>query len=323
MITSTDFAEKQILFVDPREGEGKFGLRFQNSNLLLTRDEKPYKKISAHRLLSVFIIGDLTLTTKLIEKAGSFGISIFLLKRNFGPYAQMNSSAEGNYLLRMRQYSLTEKEELKIAKEIVKQKIKNQARLLGKVKEDEVKNILNQVDVCKDVKTLLGYEGNYASIFFKEYFKDVSWRRRAPRTKEDIPNLLLDIGYTILFNFLESFLRLYGFDVYKGVYHKQFFARKSLVSDVQEPFRSIIDKALLRGYKLGIVDENDFSFNKNKKEFMLPWKYSGKYYRMFSEAIMDRKMEIYDFVYAFYRHVMLPEENDLKTFNINKNYHNK
>ena len=75
--------------------------------------------------------------------------------------------------------------------------------------------------------TLLGVEGNYSKYFFKTYLVPAGWRRRAPRTKEDIPNLLMDIGYTYLFNFIDSLLRLHGFDTYKGYYHKLFFDDKA------------------------------------------------------------------------------------------------
>lgn len=323
MITPTDAQEKQILFVDPRSDEGKFGLRFANGNLVLTRDEKATDKISVHRLLAVFVLGDFTMTSKLIEKSKEHGVSLFLLKRNFAPYAALNAEAEGNYLARKRQYSLSEKEELELARFLVQNKLKNQARLLGKVKDVDFKSLLERVKKARDRQELLGLEGNFAKEFFKEYFAEIGWRRRAPRTKEDIPNLLLDIGYTVLFNFTEAMLRLHGLDVYKGVYHQLFFARKSLVTDLQEPLRSIIDKALLKAYKLGQIREEDFEFNKRKQEFYLPWKNSARYYRIFSEEIMERKVEIYEFVRVFYRHMMLPQENKLKEFNINKNYHNK
>jgi len=44
---------------------------------------------------------------------------------------------------------------------------------------------------------------------------------------------------------------------------------------------------------------------------------------LFADEIMDRKMEIFAFVQPFYRHIMLPSENKLVSFNINKNYNKK
>ena len=324
MIQSTDFKEKQVLFVDTRSHKGKSALRFQNSNFLYLKDDKPVNKISCHNLIAVFLIGEMTLTTQLIRQAKEHGVSLYFLKHNFAPYASVGANAEAHYLLRQRQYTMSEEENMEVARHLVINKIKNQARLLGlKTSSAEVKEAIQKAKSASDMKSLLGVEGNFSKKFFSEYFAEIDWRRRAPRTREDIPNLLLDIGYTVLFNFIDSLLRLYGFDIYKGVYHQLFFGRKSLVSDVQEPFRSIVDKALLKGYKLSIVDENDFNFNTRKREFELPWKNASKYYRLFADEIMDRKMEIFAFVQAFYRHIMLPSENKLASFNINKNYNKK
>lgn len=94
----------------------------------------------------------------------------------------------------------------------------------------------------------MGLEGTVAKAFFAAYFQDLNWHGRHPRMKSDIINVVLDIGYTILFNFMESFLRMFGFDLYVGVYHRLWFKRKSLVCDLIEPFRCIVDHTVLLGF---------------------------------------------------------------------------
>jgi len=100
------------------------------------------------------------------------------------------------------------------------------------------------------VDSLRGLEGNASKLFFSAYFKEIGRHRRAPRTKEDILNLLLDIGYSYLYRFIESNLNLYGFDIYKGFYHTLFFERKSLVCDLVEPWRCIMEKKIRKMYNL-------------------------------------------------------------------------
>jgi len=90
-----------------------------------------------------------------------------------------------------------------------------------------------------------------------------------PRTRNDIINFLMDIGYSFLYNFIEANLCLYGFDVYKGVYHKLFYERKSLACDLVEPFRCIIDKKIRKMHNLGQINEQDFKF-KNGEYTILP-----------------------------------------------------
>ena len=76
----------------------------------------------------------------------------------------------------------------------------------------------------------------------------------------------------IFFNFIECNLRLYGFDIYRGFYHTLFYERKSLVCDLVEPFRCIIDQAIYRAYRLKQIDLNDFG-HKNHQYYLQYKKY--------------------------------------------------
>lgn len=104
----------------------------------------------------------------------------------------------------------------------------------------------------------MGIEGVSAKLYFQSLFKEHNWKARRPRAKQDITNCLMDVGYTILFNVINALLEMYGFDVYVGILHTQFFHRKSLVCDLEEPFRPIIDAALIKAMNLGQVSEKDF-----------------------------------------------------------------
>jgi len=145
-------------------------------------------------------------------------------------------------------------------------------------------------------------------VYFGEYFKDISWRRRAPRTKEDLPNFLMDMGYTFLFNFVDSVLRLHGFDTFKGFYHRLFFQRRSLACDLMEPFRPLIDKQILKSFNLKQVKENDFKVENGAHK--LPFENNAKYDQIFLECLMDNKEMIFNYVHNFYRSVMDPVKNE-------------
>ena len=112
----------------------------------------------------------------------------------------------------------------------------------------------------------------------------------------------MDIGYTILFNIINALLEMYGFDVYVGILHTQFFHRKSLVCDLEEPFRPIVDAAILKALNLGQVSEKDFW--KNQNQYILPWKNSKKYVGLILEALMECKNEIFIYLQSYYRSFM-------------------
>ena len=220
--------------------------------------------------------------------------------------ARINSGAEGNTLLRFKQYTLESSRKLEIAKALVQLKIKNQASLLTQMRylsaeDKQIRDELLQIDVndAENAKELLGIEGNASKIFFSTYFRTLHWKRREPRCKQDINNLLLDIGYTYLFNFMEGLLALYGFDLYCGVYHTFFYQRKSLVCDMIEPFRCIIDRRLRKAYNLGQIDEQDFFVSDH--HYHLQWKYQQKYIRLFMKDIMDEKEYLFRFCQNYYR----------------------
>ena len=54
----------------------------------------------------------------------------------------------------------------------------------------------------------MGLEGIVSKSFFAAYFQNNNWTVRRPRIKSDALNATLDIGYTILFNYIESFVRI-------------------------------------------------------------------------------------------------------------------
>ncbi len=306
MIYLPDFKEKSILFInsgDLNESKIKFG----NDNIIFLKDGKINNRVSCHKVFAIFIIGEISITSVLIKKCLSYGVSLFLLDRSFKVYASFGAKAEGNYLLRMKQYSFDK--ELVFAKHIVKNKVFNQMRLLRQRKilpKDEYHNlkkiIFAKIEIAKDNQELLGLEGSRQRDFYSLYFKDLGWYKRMPRTKVDEFNLLLDMGYTFLFNYCDSLLRLYGFDTYKGFYHKLFFQRKSLSCDIMEPFRCIIDSCLLKVFHLKQVDKGDFKIIKGR--YTLDFRKSQKYAEIFLQAISSRKEEIFNFVYGFYKAVL-------------------
>jgi len=320
MLTLPDFQQKQILFIQT-DNNSENKIKFHNENIVFLKNDNVENRASCHKVFCIFIIGNLSITTELIKQCKNFGISLFFLKPNLNLYAYINSIAEGNYLLRMKQYNLSEKEELEIAKKILINKVKNQLSLLNsrnlEIKNLNFEDIENKIKESKDSQNLLGIEGNFSKEFFKIYFQDINWYARMPRVKPDIPNFLLDIGYTYLFNFIDALLCLFGFDTYKGFYHKLFFQRKSLVCDIIEPFRGIIDREVLKMYTLNIVKKDDFKAVDGKIT-LSSYKNNQKYSIRFFETIMKNKEQIYKYVQGFYRFLMDSNKNKFPYFKISR-----
>lgn len=319
MLSLPDLKEKQVLFVKTEQGIDN-NLKIINDNIVLLKDGKVQNRLSCSKALAVLIVGECTLTSALIRKSLDYGVSIFLLRDSLENYTSMDSKADGNYLLRMKQYALKGNDELTLAKNIVKNKVRNDLNLLkstNKITSEEYKTqkrqMMQKIDEASEEKELLGIEGSFAKRFFNLYFEELDWYKRMPRTKIDPYNVLLDMGYTFMFNYVDCLLNLFGFDTYKGFYHKLYFQRKSLSCDMVEPCRCIIERKLLTAYHLGQIDKKDFK--KINGKYVLSYDKSSKYAKFFLDEIMENKEEIYLYVKQFYRHIMF-EDTEFPDFKI-------
>lgn len=321
MLQLPDFEEKQILFIESFDTKN---INFENDNLVIKEENIIKNKISLFKIFAIFLIWETTITSVLIRKFQDFWITLVLMKKNFTPYLVIWNETEWNFVLRKKQYEKSEEEMLEIAKNIIKNKTHNQLELLKAIREKDlnlkwditkINWIIIKIDNVDNYESLLWYEWNVSKLFFTNYFNKIGWYKRAPRTKIDIKNLLLDIGYTYLFHFIEALLRLYWFDNYYWVYHRTWYARKSLALDLMEPFRCIIDKALLKAYNLWQIDEKDFKFQ--NWQYVLEWQNSRKYNAIFFKELLSYKIEMFIFIKEYYKYFM-KWKNEFPKFNINK-----
>lgn len=309
MFTKTDIKNKSIFVINCIE---KRTLRVSLGELLLedASTSKTLTKMPFQKILALFIIGHITITTPLIDKCKKFNVPLIVVKPNFRPVFIYANSAEANFLLRQHQY-LINSQDLNTAKAIVINKMENQKQLLINTRRKDsitksciatIEQSLERTKSANQYAQLMGIEGYVARRFFEIYFADYNWAMRRPRTKCDIINATLDIGYTILFNFIECYVRMFGFDVYKGVYHQMWFKRKSLICDLIEPFRCIIDRAVRTALNKGQCKESDFKIT--KREWILKRQKNPEYQRIFFEALIKYKSEIFLYIQAYYRAFM-------------------
>ena len=315
MFTNKDIELKTIFVINCIENRN---LRVSCGELLLedVEKKKTLTKLPFQKILALFVIGHISITTPLIEKCKKFNVALVVMKPNLRPVFFWSSSAEANYLLRQKQFTF-DKNDISIAKILIRNKIENQLLLLEKTRMKDKLTEDAKEKCCKalvyirnvnDYNKLMGVEGLVSKFFFNAYFQQNYWVARKPRAKTDAINTTLDIGYTILFNYIESFIRMFGFDLYIGVYHRLWFKRKSLVCDIMEPFRCLIDNQVRKAFNRGQFKESDFQIVKH--EYKLKIEKNGDYYKMFYEILIDRKMEVFKYVQSYYRCFMQEKSID-------------
>lgn len=306
MFTAPDFSKKQIVFVLFNEGEK---LAFSNDNLVVKDSFGKIKfQCTCYRLFIIFAVGHTSITSALIQKAQKFGFYIAMMTPGFRLYSIIGAQKEGNTLLHKKQYNYSD---IGIAKIIVSNKMSNQLSELKSVrnKNDFVKesikqisNYIKKISTTSNINELMAYEGLASKVYFKSYFSNVLWQGRQPRIKRDYINSTLDIGYTILFTFIDALLSSYGFDNYCGIMHTQFYMRKSLVCDIVEPFRVLIDHEVKKAINLKQIKEEDFIIINH--QYRLKWDKSADYVKILMKPLLDNKEGIFAYIQSYYRAFM-------------------
>lgn len=316
MHSHKDIENKSVFLINGTKNQV---FRVQNGFLCIQNSEtkKAITKLPFPKMLCIMIIGHTSITTSFIEHANKHGVPLVVMKPNFRTVYFYGTMTEGNYLLRQKQY-FWDKKDLSIAKHLVKNKIENSKFLLNKTKRkseaiDKFNNSydtsIQYIESCDTLYKLMAAEGRMASYYFSALFEKYDWKKRVPRAKIDYLNSVLDIGYTFLFNYIEANARFFGFDLYVGVLHQLWFQRKSLVCDLQEPFRCIIDHALYKALQKEHILESDFRFFKGS--YYLKPEARVKITKLFYEEIIKYKMPIYKYIQAYYRNFMKGSKPDV------------
>lgn len=318
MLSANDFKRKQIIFLLTNTGEK---LSFSNDNIVVKdKDGKIKYQSTCYRLFMVCVVGNISITSGLIMRSKKFGFSICLMTTTFKVYEIIGARMEGNTLLRRHQYEYTEND---IGRKIEQTKIFNQKNALQKIrsKSDYVKEgislldeMVNKLDSQMEYLEIMGIEGNAARVYFPRIFDNVKWNGRKPRIKNDYVNVTLDIGYTMLFNIVDAMLQIYGFDTYYGVFHRCFYMRKSLVCDIMEPMRPIIDYEIRKAINLGQCKKIDFQ--EYDKRWLLKYNCNAAYVQFLMNAILDYKDDIFLYVQKYYRYFMKNEVGEFPMFEL-------
>lgn len=308
MLSEPNFLARKIVVINANKGQK---VSFLNDNLVVKdKSDKIILQYTCHRIFIVYIIGGFSITTGLIERGRKYGISFVFLTGGFKFYESLPYRSSGNTMLVRKQY--TTNIDFGIGQNIVKNKILSQKKALSGLRnyKDGVESLNNSLiklkEPVKDLSTLMGIEGTAAKVYFNRVFDTVEWNGRQPRVKRDIINLLLDIGYTILFNYIDALVSIYGFDTYKGNLHQEFYSRKSLICDLVEPFRTIVDLKVRKMHNLNQAPESNFICQKGR--YMVNYKSKINYTSVFAEEINNHSQCIFRYIRDYYRWFMISED---------------
>lgn len=143
--------------------------------------------------------------------------------------------------------------------EIIQAKILSQAELLAIVTGSDS----GLREITKTVKS--GDSTNRESLAAQRYWSAIPFLDRRNREKLDA-NIYLNYGYTILHAMASRAVCSAGLHPSLGIQHHHRNNPFCLASDVMEPFRAIVDRAV---WKIWQKDDEDFQLSKEKKSELL------------------------------------------------------
>ncbi|MDR2636308.1 MAG: type II CRISPR-associated endonuclease Cas1 [Mycoplasmataceae bacterium] len=194
------------------------------------------------------------ITTELLNQLIKRNVSVIFCDETHLPNSQL-IGLHGNYKssknLHM-QIEWLQNTKDKLWKEIIKQKIINQSKILEKY------NFTLQAEMllryCCEVQDndISNREGHAASVYFTSIFGK-SFNRR---DNENEINKVLNYLYSILLSCFSRVVIEYGYSNQLGIWHKNEFNFYNLSCDLMEPFRFIIDDYVLTN-KFKINQKNE------------------------------------------------------------------
>jgi len=186
-------------------------------------------------------------------------------------------SADKRVKTRLKQYEAYQNHKGSvIAKAILKARVSSQISLLEKygLNSEKLNVNLNRIEVenktIDEIRTRLTLtEAKCSKQFFKQYFtlfpKCLKPRKREKRKAESPLNNLLNLGYEVLKGEVYKAVLGAHLDPYLGYLHSIQFAKPSLVCDIQEIFRTLIEDFLIT-YHQNLEPE---SFEQKGKRYFL------------------------------------------------------
>jgi len=227
---------------------------------------------------TVNIFGNVNFTTPFVARANEHGIVLNYFTQ-LGKYRgsfvpERNTIAE----VRRRQYGLSEKQNLAIAQNVVRGKIRNSRTFLGRKGITDASNNGLLADLEKKVykahtlDELRGVEGEAARNYFHLLDGCLadgwSFEKRTRRPPEDHINALLSLTYSMMKNEVLSALRQYNLDPFLGILHADRHGRPSLALDLLEEFRPIFcDAFAVRLVNKSVLTHDDFQVDNHLKDY--------------------------------------------------------
>lgn len=281
----------------------------QNNNVVVKdQNREIIQSMSIKQIEAISLYGNPRISTQLIKLLSKNNVNLFFYSQYGELVSSIISVNSSNYEKQVSQYKANLNADFKfeMAKKLIKNKLKMQYNLLDAYNVDrlitkkEMLNLieaLNKIDKAMDLKELLGIEGRFAKSYF--YYlgilvpNDFRFYGRSKRPAKDPFNIILNIGYTLLYRALLGVILKYGLNPGVGFIHKPRNKHGVLASDLMEEWRAVIvDEVAMQLIIKKLITRDHFEVHEDKKIIV-----TKDGHQIILEAMRERMLEQHHYLY--------------------------
>jgi CRISPR-associated protein Cas1 len=236
----------------------------EGETLLLSRERQVLRRVRLAEVNQVLLFGRVEVSSAAIAILARRQVDVIFLTQQGYFRARLTGPASAQAALRLAQLrcALDPAFCLRVTKTRVAGKIIHQRQLLlraqRRLRDEDLAEVLGRLRVlaeqCEqspDLDHLRGLEGAAAALYFSQLGKLIrvpafAFRQRTRRPPRDPVNACLSFGYVMLGTVVETEVLRCGLEPMVGFFHQPFHGRPSLVLDVVEEFRPLVDALVLR-----------------------------------------------------------------------------
>lgn len=242
-----------------------------------------------------------SLTTSLLAELTKRKIKVIFCDEKRNPSSELvgyyGSHDTSNKVRSQIQWGIQTKEA--VWTEIVTEKIRKQKELLEFLGKDESKLLHSYLQEIR-WNDESNREGHAAKVYFNALFGlDFT------RTAENPTNAALNYGYSILLSAFAREITSNGYITQLGLFHDNMFNQFNLASDLMEPFRILIDRAVIMMYPMEDLDHEGkmFLVNTLNQEVEIDGckQYVNNAIKIYCKSVFDALNENDSSLIQFYR----------------------
>ncbi|MGH8581435.1 MAG: CRISPR-associated endonuclease Cas1 [Gammaproteobacteria bacterium] len=240
----------------------------------------PFRRIS-----EIVVLGKAVFSTALVQRCAQHGIPMSLALETgyqIGTFTPDSRTFHDRaWRQGQRYHGMSEQERTAIAADFAASKILNYAQLVrGRYRAGDASLVHRLEDQAKAALSagsndqIRGHEGQAAREMFAWLNRSIAEKKtflfssaRRERGAPDRLNSMLNLGYYLLYTRINALIRTAGLNPYWGFLHEAKDDYETLVADVQELFRSHVDRLVLRLINRGEIQADDFE--KRDRSFRL------------------------------------------------------